>query len=111
MSASDLTLIERKSRVMEFVSKYAFKRELFIYYIFLAVLLLFAVVLHDTAFFSLTNFMNIIRQTAPITVMAVGLTFALAVGHIDLSIGAVVALSALVGAVLLQYTGIGLAVW
>ena len=110
MSASDLTTIETKSRIAEFVAKYAFKRELFIYYIFVAVLLLFAVVLHDTAFFSLTNFMNIIRQTAPITVMAVGLTFALAVGHIDLSIGAVVALSALVGAVLLQYTGIPLAV-
>ncbi|MDK1311900.1 ABC transporter permease [Pseudoalteromonas ardens] len=88
----------------------AVKREFFIYYIFLAVMLIFAVALHDTGFFSLTNFMNIVRQTAPITVMAVGLTFALAVGHIDLSIGSVVALSALVGALLLQHVGIPLAV-
>ena len=46
--------------------------------------------------------MNIVRQTTPITIMAIGLTFALACGHIDLSIGSVVALSALVGAVLMQ---------
>lgn len=90
--------------------QYALRRDAFIYYIFLAVLCLFAVVLHDTAFMTLDNMLNIIRQTAPITVMAVGLTFALAVGHIDLSIGSVVALSAIVGAILLQYTGITLAV-
>lgn len=88
----------------------ALKREAFIYYIFFVVLALFAIVLHDTAFLSVNNFMNIIRQTAPITIMAVGLTFALAVGHIDLSIGAVVALSALVGALLLEQFGIPVAV-
>jgi len=88
----------------------ALQREAFIYYIFFFVLFFFAVVLHDTAFLTLANFMNIVKQTAPLTIMAVGLTFALAVGHIDLSIGSVVALSALVGALLLQHTGIPLAV-
>ena len=88
----------------------ALRREAYIYYIFLIVLLFFAVLLNDTAFFTASNFLNIVRQTAPVTIMAVGLTFALAVGHIDLSIGSVVALSALVGALLLQYTGIPLAV-
>lgn len=92
------------------LKRIAFKREAFIYYIFFVVLALFAIVLHDTAFLSVNNFMNIIRQTAPITIMAVGLTFALAVGHIDLSIGAVVALSALVGALLLEHFGIPVAV-
>ena len=61
MSASDLQTLDMKTRAVDFVNKHAFKRELFIYYIFVAVLLLFAVLLHDTAFFSLTNFMNIIR--------------------------------------------------
>ncbi|MEW6990174.1 ABC transporter permease [Colwelliaceae bacterium 6441] len=88
----------------------AFKRDAYIYYIFLFVMLFFAVVLHDTAFLTVSNFMNIVKQTAPLTIMAVGLTFALAVGHIDLSIGSTVALSALVGALLLQYTSIPLAV-
>ncbi|TLX45695.1 ABC transporter permease [Pseudoalteromonas phenolica] len=110
MSVSQVNNPDFKARASEFISKKALKREYFIYYIFIAVLLLFAVALHDTAFFSFANFMNIIRQTAPLTVMAVGLTFALAVGHIDLSIGSVVALSALVGAVLLQHVGTPLAV-
>jgi ribose transport system permease protein len=70
----------------------------------------FALFLNDTGFLSLANFMNIVRQTAPITIMAVGLSFALAVGHIDLSIGSVVALSAIVAAILLQYVGVPLAV-
>lgn len=86
------------------------RKEAYIYYIFLLVLVLFAVLLHDTAFLSFDNFMNIIRQTTPITVMAVALSFALAVGHIDLSIGAVVAVSALVSALLLQSFGISVAV-
>ncbi|MBU1309344.1 MAG: ABC transporter permease [Gammaproteobacteria bacterium] len=86
------------------------QRQYFIYYMFILVLAAFSIFLHDTGFFSLANFMNIVRQTAPITVMAVGLSFALAVGHIDLSIGAVVALSAIVAALLLQYTSVPLAV-
>ena len=64
MSASELSTLDMKARAMDFVNKHAFRRELFIYYIFVAVLLLFAVVLHDTAFFSSTNFMNIIRHVS-----------------------------------------------
>lgn len=86
------------------------KRQYFIYYMFMLVLVGFTLFLNDTGFLSLANFMNIVRQTAPITIMAVGLSFALAVGHIDLSIGSVVALSAIVGAILLQYVGVPLAV-
>jgi ribose transport system permease protein len=86
------------------------KPQYFIYYMFMLVLVGFALFLNDTGFLSLANFMNIVRQTAPITIMAVGLSFALAVGHIDLSIGSVVALSAIVAAILLQYVGVPLAV-
>ncbi|WP_043320719.1 ABC transporter permease [Microbulbifer sp. HZ11] len=86
------------------------RREYFVYYVFFLVLLFFTVTLHDSSFFSLANFMNIIRQTTPITIMAIGLTFALAGGHIDLSIGSVVALSALVAAVLMQVVPMPVAV-
>lgn len=86
------------------------KPDAYIYYIFLLVLALFALVLHDTAFLSLDNLLNIIRQTTPVTVMAVALCFALAVGHIDLSIGAIVAVSALIAALLLPVAGWWLAV-
>lgn len=100
-----------KSRVSGFISgKALFRPEYFVYYAFLLVLIFFTATLHESNFFSLTNFMNIIRQTTPITIMAIGLTFALAGGHIDLSIGSVVALSALVGAVLLQLVPMPIAV-
>ena len=84
------------------LSRIFLKREYFVYYGFFLVLLFFAITLSDTGFFTTSNLMNIVRQTTPITIMAIGLTFALACGHIDLSIGSVVGLSALVGAVLMQ---------
>ncbi|MFC2145457.1 ABC transporter permease, partial [Actinomycetota bacterium] len=56
------------------------------------------------------NIMNIFRQTAMISIMAVGFTFLLASGEFDLSIGSTVALSALVGALALQRFGIIVAV-
>ena len=62
----------------------------------------FAVALYDEGFTSQTNLLNIVRQTAPVTVMAVAFVFVLSAGQIDLSIGAVVALSGLVTARLLQ---------
>lgn len=87
---------------MAILSKMVLKREYFVYYGFFCIVLYFSITLSDTSFLSVTNLMNIVRQTTPITIMAIGLTFALACGHIDLSIGAVVALSALVCAVLLE---------
>lgn len=79
-------------------------RNYVVYLAFLAILAFFAVVLRDTGFLSLNNFMSIIRQTTPITVMAVGMVFVLSAGEIDLSIGSVVALSALVLARTLRAT-------
>ena len=83
------------------------------YLVFAAFLLLFAffaVVLGDDGFTSETNLLNIVRQTAPVTVMAVAAVFVLSVGEIDLSIGSVVALSALVTAKVLQTEDVALAV-
>jgi ribose transport system permease protein len=77
---------------------------------FLLLFAFFAVVLGDDGFTSETNLLNIVRQTAPVTVMAVAVVFVLSAGEIDLSIGSVVALSALVTAKLLQSEGVALAV-
>lgn len=79
-------------------------KEYIVYYCFVFMLLIFAVILRDTAFLSGSNLMNILRQTAMISVMAVGMTFIISAGEIDLSIGAVVALSALVAAKILEQT-------
>jgi ribose transport system permease protein len=81
--------------------------------VFAALLVLvgfFAVVLRADGFTSQENLLNILRQTAPITVMAVAAVFVLSAGEIDLSLGSVVALSALVTAKVLETAGAGPAV-
>jgi ribose transport system permease protein len=83
---------------------------LVVYVGFLVILLFFAVALRDKGFLTFDNMMTIVRQTTPVTVMAVGMTFALSTGQIDLSIGATVALSALVAALVLREVGVWLAV-
>ena len=80
-------------------------RELVIYYIFLGVILLFSVLLFDKGFLSGSNLMNIARQTAMTSIMAIGMTFVLSTGEIDLSFGSVVALSAIITAKVLNSTG------
>lgn len=80
-------------------------RDYIVYLGFLVVFVFFAVTLRDTGFLSVDNFMSIVRQSAPIAVMAVGMAFVLSAGEIDLSIGSVVALSALTAALVLSDTG------
>ena len=58
--------------------------------------------LQDEGFLTERNLLNIVRQTTPVTVMAVAMVFVLSAGEIDLSLGAVVALSALVTAEVMQ---------
>lgn len=73
-----------------------------VYLGFIAIFLFFAVTLHDAGFTSTRNLTNIVLQTAPATIMAVGLVFALSAGEIDLSFGSAVAVSALSAAVIMQ---------
>ncbi|MBV9634881.1 MAG: ABC transporter permease [Methylobacteriaceae bacterium] len=73
-----------------------------IYVGFLAIFALFAVALRDSGFLTTANLLNIIQQTTSVTVMAVATVFVLTVGEIDLSIGSVVAIAALVAAVTMR---------
>ena len=73
-------------------------RQYVVYLAFVLILATFSIILHDDGFLSSSNLLNIARQAAPIAVMAVGMAFALAASEIDLSVGAVVALSSLVAA-------------
>ena len=85
-------------------------RRYVVYVAFLLILGFFAVTLHDDGFLSTTNLLNIVRQTTPVAVMAVAVVFVLSAGEIDLSIGSVVALSALVTAEVMQSRPAALAV-
>ena len=57
-----------------------------IYIGFAVVFLLFAIFLADDGFLSGTNLLNIFRQTAIISVMAVAMTFVISAAQIDLSV-------------------------
>ena len=73
-----------------------------IYFGFLGIFFFFAVTLHDDGFLTSRNLTNIILQTTPATIMAIGLVFALSAGEIDLSFGSIVAVAALSAAVAMQ---------
>ena len=64
-----------------------------IYIAFVVVFLVFAVLLGDQGFLSSNNLLNILRQTATITVIAVGMTYVIACAEIDLSVGSVAGLA------------------
>ena len=79
----------------------------FVIYIgFTLFFLLFAVLLHSDGFLSSNNLLNIIRQTATISVMAVAMTFVIACAEIDLSIGSVAGLSSVVTAMTIAHYGL-----
>jgi len=79
------------------------KKNLTVYFAFIIVFAFFSFYLGST-FLSLNNILNITRQTAMISVMAIGMTFVIGSGMIDLSIGSTAALSAMVTALTLRET-------
>jgi ribose/xylose/arabinose/galactoside ABC-type transport system permease subunit len=50
----------------------------------------------NVRFFAIQNFLNILTQAAPFIIMAVGMTFVISAAGIDLSIGAILAVSTVV---------------
>lgn len=81
-------------------------RRYIIYIGFAVVFLVFAVFLGDDGFLSRNNLLNIVRQTATITVIAVGMTYVIACAEIDLSVGSVAGLSSVVTAMALSSYGL-----
>ncbi|MER8408815.1 ABC transporter permease [Mesorhizobium sp. M1307] len=77
-----------------------------VYLGFLAIFLFFAIVLKDSGFLTVRNLSNIVLQTAPVTIMAIGLVFVMSAGEIDLSIGSIVAVAALAAAVAINAYGL-----
>ncbi|WP_434811692.1 ABC transporter permease [Microbacterium sp. bgisy189] len=69
-----------------------------IYIAFAVVLILFAIFLGNDGFLSPNNMLNIVRQTATISIMAVAMTFVIATAEIDLSVGSVAGLASVVTA-------------
>lgn len=75
-----------------------------VYIVFVVVFILFSITLSEKGFLSTNNLMNVLRQTAMISIMAVAGTFIIAAGQIDLTVGAVAAMSAMIVSLVLQST-------
>jgi len=81
-------------------------RRSIIYIGFVVIFLFFAGTLNQYGFLSLENLLNIVRQTAIITIMAVAVTFVIAAAEIDLSIGSVAGLASVTTALAIGWWGI-----
>ncbi len=83
-------------------------RQYIIYIGFLIVFVIFAITLGDKGFLTPTNLLNVFRQTAIISIMAIAMTFVIGAGNIDLSVGATAGLSSVTTALALGSWGLPL---
>lgn len=81
-------------------------RRYIIYIGFLLVFITFAVTLGDNGFLTANNLLNIVRQSAIIAIIAVGMTYVIACAEIDLSVGSTAGLASVVTAMALSSYGI-----
>ena len=86
------------------MKKKLLSQNMIVYVSFILVFAFFGILLGGT-FLSLNNLLNITRQTAMISVMAVAMTLVISSGMIDLSIGSITALSGLIAALIMRETG------
>ncbi|WP_372593848.1 ABC transporter permease [Actinotalea sp.] len=77
-----------------------------IYVGFVVVFVVFAILLGDQGFLSSTNLLNILRQTAIVTIMAVGMTFVIGCAEIDLSVGSIAGLTSITAAMAISAFGL-----
>lgn len=75
-----------------------------IVYIALVLIFIFFTIVLGTTFISVNNLLNITRQTAMISIMAISMTFVISSGLIDLSIGSTAAMSAMVVSLIIRET-------
>lgn len=91
--------------VLSFFKHFEWRQNI-IYIGFVAVFILFAILLGDSGFTNPNNLLNIFRQTATISIMAVAMTYVIAAAEIDLSIGSVAGLASVVTAMSLNSFGL-----
>ncbi len=81
-------------------------RQYVVYGGFILVFLVFSISLYGSGFLTLNNLLNIVRQTSTITVMAVAMTFVIAAGEIDLSVGSLAGLASVTTAMAVSRFGV-----
>jgi len=82
--------VEKEVKVLKFLSKYA---------IYIVLLILFlGMSIMSSGFLTMGNIINILRQNSFVGMVAIGMTFVVITGGIDLSVGAVMAFAGMVAA-------------
>jgi ribose transport system permease protein len=81
-------------------------RRYVIYIGFVVVFAAFAITLGDDGFLSTNNLLNIVRQSAIIAIIAVGMTYVIACAQIDLSVGSTAGLASVVTAMAISSYGV-----
>ncbi|RBW69686.1 ABC transporter permease [Bacillus taeanensis] len=81
-------------------------RQYIVYIAFVGVFIAFSISLYDEGFLSVNNILNIVRQTAMISIMAVAMTFVISSAEIDLSVGSIAALASLTAALAVKSFGL-----
>lgn len=81
-------------------------RDYVVYIGFVAIFVVFAILLQERGFLSANNLLNILRQTAIVAIMAMAMSFVLSAGEIDLSVGAIAGLTSVVAGIVLMEYGI-----
>lgn len=78
-----------------------FIREYFVYIALVGLVFFFSIA--SPVFFTVQNFANVGRQTAIVSIIAVGVTLVIVNAHIDLSVGSVFALAGMAAALAMQH--------
>ena len=72
----------------------------------IAILIIVGGILEGSSFVSKDNFFNVLRQGSVVGVLAIGMTFVIATAGIDLSVGSMVAATAIAGGWLMEHVGL-----
>ena len=81
-------------------------RRYIIYIGFVLVFIAFAATLGDNGFLTANNLLNIVRQSAIIAIIAVGMTYVIACAEIDLSVGSTAGLASVITAMAISDYGL-----
>lgn len=81
-------------------------RQYVVYIAFVLVFAGFAITLNGQGFLTHNNLLNIVSQTATISIMAVAVTFVISAAEIDLSVGAVAGLASVMTAMTIEHIGL-----
>jgi ribose transport system permease protein len=106
VNRAEIEVLPAADRWAAFVRRRLEWRNYVVYIATAVVFVVFAVTLSGKGFLQGSNLLNILNETAPITIIAVGMTFVIGAAEIDLSVGSMVGLSSILVAIELNRLGI-----